>query len=678
MATSGSFLIGAPGIYSSPDIPLRAFTGVRLDVTAFVGVAPRGPVRVPVINERFRDDVPCVEPERLRRRSLPVAVENFDEYKLLYGSFEGPGLLPYAVASFFEQGGRRAYIVRIVHEYDSDSLPDPEANESGVAVGVVPGASPPSGSFTLRARNEGNWGNQLRARLGFTRRPMLFDPAKATLTGLELPAGITLPRGTLLRIKLPGGKYEFRFVDAIFEQPLARRPGSVFSLIFHQPATTAPRAAEVIEASLTIEDGAGFLEQHERLGLAARHPRWLATVLCYESQLVYPDASWAFDRLTPDAEEFGAEPQFSEWFTGGADRYADITPDDFFDSLWTPGDEEPGSGLHSLTKLSDLSLVVAPDLYSPKPLAERRKLEDPVSLAGPFFTPCLKLPTTPLPPEEVPPDLVKLRLDPKIPAELEQITALQLRLVEFAEQIRSWVVLLDVPPGLTQRRLLNWRNHFDSSYAAAYHPWLATSRHDDSRDALISLPPSAAAAGIIANMEYAFGIPHGPANVLAAEVIDVAERVSATLHDELHPLGINVFLSERDGVRLTAARTLSTDPLFRQLSVRRLLLLIRRTIEQQVQWAVFEPNNANLRIEVRQLLSLYLRQLLLAGAFRGPAEEDSFFVRCDESNNPPHLMDAGQLIVEIGVAPAEPLEFIVLRLWRDGDGTLNITETGGR
>jgi phage tail sheath protein FI len=142
----------------------------------------------------------------------------------------------------------------------------------------------------------------------------------------------------------------------------------------------------------------------------------------------------------------------------------------------------------------------------------------------------------------------------------------------------------------------------------------------------------------------------------------------------LHPQGINVYLRERDGIRLSAARTLSRDPSYRQLSVRRLITMICRALEQQMQWVVFEPNNPALRDEVRLVLQNYLRQLFRAGAFRGATEEQAFFVRCDATNNPPLVADAGQLIAEIGVAPAEPLEFIVLRLAREGDGTLTFTE----
>jgi phage tail sheath protein FI len=112
----------------------------------------------------------------------------------------------------------------------------------------------------------------------------------------------------------------------------------------------------------------------------------------------------------------------------------------------------------------------------------------------------------------------------------------------------------------------------------------------------------------------------------------------------------------------------------RQLSVRRLLTMIQRALEQQMQWVVFEPNNEALRGEIRVLLTNYLRQLFRLGAFRGANEDEAFFVRCDETNNPPYLADAGRLLAEIGVAPAEPLEFIVLQLTRGNDGTLTIRE----
>lgn len=667
--------IGAPGIYKLPDSPLRALTGVRMDVCAFVGVAPRGPVRVPVVNEKWLDDRPCVEDERPRQRTIAVAVESFDEYRRTFGGFEGPpGLLPYSVAAFFEQGGRRAYIARIVHDYRDEldpNKPDPVANASGVARGIIPGVGTDADPLALLARNEGSWGNLLRGSLEFTTRPLIFKNP-TSFNFLTIDESVAVPAGALLRLSLKNNQRVLRLVTDLTRRDRASSSGfdleAAFDLI---PA--AIETAEIVEGTLVIDDGDGRLERHERLGFSALHPRWIAMVLCYESQLVFPDKSWSNGELIPNSPDL-ITSGWSGSFTGGKDRHADITPDDFFDPNWVLGNEEPGDGVCALTQLSDLSLVIAPDLYSPMPLAPLENVISPVSLAGPEFERCVDLPSQPKEQAQREADLDGLRLDPKLPDERETIISYQKRLVDLADALRSFIVLLDVPPHINQRQILNWRGRFDSAFAAAYHPWLQVSRRDDSRNALVRVPPSAVAAGVIAKQELAFGVPHGPANVLAAEVVGVDDQVSATRHDELHPQGINVYLSERDGVRLTAARTLSRDPDFRQLSVRRLLTMIHRALEQQMQWVVFEPNNSSLRSEVRLGLQSYLRQLFRIGAFRGATEEQAFFVRCDESNNPPFVADAGRLIAEIGVAPSEPLEFIVIWMSREGDGTLTLRE----
>lgn len=679
MAYLPSIRLGAPGIYPYPSVPLRALTGVQMDVCAFLGVAPRGPARVPIFDEKWRDDRPCVEPERPRSRTIMVAVESFDDYRRLYGGFEGPGLLPYAVAAFFEQGGRRAYVGRVVHDYGNAA-----DNEKGVASGDVPGAHTTAGPLRLRARNEGAWGNKLRAAIEFSAHPLYFESAGTT--GLTLPSDTELQLGSLLRLTSASGTRVLRFVAGIIKQKRADAPGTVLEAVFEQPTVAVPEIAEIVEGTLLVDDGVGNFERHERLGLSSRHARWAATVLCYESTLLYPDAAWIDASILPDdpalasvTPPLGLPGEESETeitqFAGGKDRYREIIPEDFFDSSWTLGDEGgPVGGVHALTSVSDVSLVVVPDLYSPSPLVPVERILDPASLAGPDFERCVDVRIGRGLQEQPVEDLEGLRLDPRLPGELREIAALQARLVEFADLMQSFVVLLDVPPGLSQRQMMAWRAPFNSSYAAAYLPWLNVSRRDDSRDALVRVPPSAIAAGVIARQELSFGVSHGPANVLAAEVTDVADVVSPARHDELHPLGLNVYLRERDGIRLTAARTLSRDPSYRQLSVRRLMTMLRRVLEQQTQWIVFEPNNEALRAEVRQQLNAYLRQLYLTGAFRGATEEEAFFVRCDETLNPAHVVDSGQLIAEIGVAPTEPLEFIVVQLSRDADGTLSMKE----
>jgi hypothetical protein len=662
--------LGAPGVYTQPTVPRLVLRTVDMHVCAFVGVAPRGPARVPLVDEVWPDTRPSVEASRPRLRSVPVAVESWDEYRRLYGGFEGTGLLPFAVSTFFQQGGRRAHIVRIVHEYGNYAL-----NGTAVAtanlVGVTTSAA---GQIGLKARDEGSWGNRLTASLSFQARPVTFF--RASPLDLRLDAGSPVPAGALLRLAFGDGTRALRLVALAWDQPRPDRAGFERVATFAQATASAPVGVEIIEATLEVLDGDPLFsrrEVHDRLGLSSEHPRWIATVVCNESALIFPDASWiGLEVLPADAT---LKPAEAFAFDGGADREQDIVPNDFFDPTWVLGDDSPASGVHSLVGIDELSLVVVPDLYSPRPIPALENIVDVPSLAGPNFERCEVVPAPPDQAQPVP-DLVGLRLDPELPDDLAKIIQLQQQLTDLADLLRSFVVLLDVPPRLGQRQILAWRAAFDTSFAAAYHPWLHVAPLGDLRSGLVPINPSAVAAGIVARRELAFGVPFGPANELAQEVLGVVDSVSPPRHDELHPNAINVFLPERDGIRLTAARTLSSDRSLRQLSVRRLMTMLERVLIEEMQWAVFEPNNAALRATLTELLTNFLRRMYQAGAFKG-TEDQAFFVSCDERLNPPYVADLGQLIVEIGVAPAEPLEYIVLRITRDGDATLRVESVRG-
>ena len=672
---SSGLAIGAPGIYELSVSPLRELTGVRMDVAAFVGVAPRGPAREPVDDRAILDDasladLPWVDPARPRRRTVPVAVESWDDYRRLFGGFEGEGLLPYAVASFFEQGGTRAYVARIVHDYRAAAL-----DAGGVAAATLRSVGSSGGPVRLHARNEGSWGNRLGAALSFRARPLpLLGASTDTLT---LAPDDPLPGGSLVRLTLPGGTRVLRFVVRVSDDPRAREPRYDRHATLDRPCSTAPVGAEMVEGSLEVVDADPAyerVERHQGVGLAYGHPRWLGDVLSMESELVLPDPAWAAGELLPASADLA--DAVTGPFEGGEDRENAIVPEDFFDDEWVLGDEFPRNGVHSLVCIADVSLVLAPDLYSPGPLAPLEHVVTPVSLAGPDFATCVVPPPVPVQDPALPP-LTGLRLEPELPDDLRRITELQARLVGLADQLGSFVVLLDVPPRLSHYELLAWRAALASSFAAVYHPWLRVSQPADERNTLVAVNPSAVAAGIAARLEHERGVMWGPFNTPAAGVVDVDERVSPSRHDELHPLGVNVFLKERDAVRLAAGRTLSRDPAYRQLSIRRLVTMLHRALEQQMQWTVFEPNDEALRSTLRHMLESFLRELWYANAFTGATEAEAFFVRCDESLNPPAIVDEGRLIVELGIAPAEPLEFLLLRLDRDGDGTVRVEGARG-
>jgi hypothetical protein len=665
-AVPGTLLARAPGVYEIPETAERRLTGVRMDVCAFVGVAPRGPAREPARDVPEMAGLSCVDPARPRRRSVAVPVESFDAYVRLYGGFEGPGRLPYAVASFFEQGGRRAYVVRIVHRFGDVRDRQGVAHAPLAPLAVVGGGVP-----ELHARNEGTWGARLTATLTFTTRPLAVE---GPLPGaLALPTGVPLAAGALLRLRLPGGTAVLRSATAVRDEPRPSAAGRRRVALLDAPLPAAPEAAEVVEGRLDADDGDGRTERHDALGLAPEHPRWLADVLCDESALMLPDPAWADRPLLPGGPELPAARTAP--FDGGDDRSAQITPDDFFDPLWTPAEGAPGDGVYAIAELDDVALLVVPDLYSPGELPPLERILDPVTFAGPDFARCV----TPPPPSAqapAPAPLAGLTLDPRLPVDRDRIVAAQLRLQELVQALQGPVALLDVPPGLNRREMMAWRERFWSAFVAAYHPWLDVAPLGDRRTQPVRINPSAAAAGIIARRER-LGLAFGPANELAEQVVGVAARVAPPEHDALHPAGINVFLRERAGVRLSAARTLSRDATLRQLSVRRLLTMLRRTLDEQSQWIAFAPHTVELRTGLRHLLEEFLGGLFRAGSFLGASEEEAFFVRCDDVLNSRASIDAGRLVAEVGVAIAEPVEFVLLRIVREGDGTLTVEAAGG-
>jgi hypothetical protein len=680
--------LGAPGIYALPPEPIRQLTGARMDVCAFAGVAPRGPSRRPSL-DGAADWIarPCDGDAARWPRTVAVPVDSFDAYRRLYAGFEGPGLLPYAVASFFENGGLRAFVVRAVPSYGGDDskakvarggfsrlrpaseIPPPPAPDPG----APPLASRAGSLARLRARDEGAWGNRVAGELSFQAKPFAFQ--SSTLTSLLIASDVPPPAGSLLRVSYATGLVALRFAREFRDEwrtdpaspgrPYRQRLLDLESALPAALVDASDARVDLIEGTLLLDDGDGRVETLGELGLSSSHPRWLARVVYEESSLAWPEPDGATSWYLEDLDVAGDLVPYSVALAGGADDYAAIIPEDFFDPEWQPSDGCPGDGLQCLAAAPEVASICVPDLYAPFPLVDTRAAPSPARCGATFDR------ALPRPPPAQPPmaQLDGLTLDPI--QDLEGIIGYQQAVVDFAEAIQA-IALLDVPPRLDLARMLRWRGRFGSAYAAAYHPWLEVSRLDDPRDALVRVPPSAIAAGIIAQRELALGIPHGPANVVANGAVDVVDVVSPAAHAALHPLGINVYLRERDGVRLTAARTLSRDPAYRQLSVRRLVTMLRRTLDQQMQWSVFEPNGAPLRRDLRRMIGAYLGELFRLDAFAGATEEESFFVRCDEALNPQRVIDAGQLVCEVGVAPAEPLEFIVLRVERGGDGTIRV------
>lgn len=202
----------------------------------------------------------------------------------------------------------------------------------------------------------------------------------------------------------------------------------------------------------------------------------------------------------------------------------------------------------------------------------------------------------------------------------------------------------------------------DPANAALYFPWVRMV------GASQPVPPCGHVAGIIARSDARVGVFKAPANEEVVGVVDLDFFVDNRIQGALNPEGINCLRSLAGrGLRLYGARTLSQDPQWRYVSVRRLFLTLARWIEQNMAWATFEPNTPRLWNRIQRELNVYLAGLWRLGALKGNTASDAFFVKCDAETNPQDIREQGQVVTDIGIAPTLPAEFIVVHVTHRAD-----------
>ena len=254
--------------------------------------------------------------------------------------------------------------------------------------------------------------------------------------------------------------------------------------------------------------------------------------------------------------------------------------------------------------------------------------------------------------------------------DLDGVKAVQTMIIAHCERMQDRVAILDAPPNLTPQQMKKWRMDiagYDSSYAALYYPWLEVT--DPSTNKTVSLPPSGHIAGIWARSDNTRGVHKAPANEIVLGATGLTYNVSKGEQDVLNPNGINCVRSFPGmGIRVWGARTLSSNASWRYINVRRLFNFVEKSIERGTQWVVFEPNDPRLWGRVRRDVSAFLTNVWRDGALFGLSPSEAFFVKCDAENNPSDSRDLGRLIIEIGMAPVKPAEFVIFRIsqWAAG------------
>jgi len=430
------------------------------------------------------------------------------------------------------------------------------------------------------------------------------------------------------------------------------------------------------EFSLLVTRGGPDRESFPRLSINPDDARYFVRIINEGDELSAP-SQWIYVEdliplaiprtadLLPDAAK-SAFQRGTGFLVGGRDGIASLTKDDFL------GDSDPlaseKKGLSAFDHVDAVAIICIPDIHIQPVLIPPR----PPTGEEPPHDPCISVKRAP--PVATPVDTTVLEQPPAFSE--DDVADVQRAMIEHCERQRDRVAILDAPVKaggrpLTLAGIEKWRSRFDSErgFGALYYPWVKVLDplrvgHSPVR----SVPPCGHIAGLYARSDLTIGVHKAPAN---GELF-WAEDVTVETHDEvqgvLNPEGINCLRAfPGRGIRVYGARTLSTDPDWRYINVRRLMLMIEEAVDESTQWTVFEPNNYNLRQTLIMSLSTFLETVWRQGALVGATADEAFYVKCDETNNPPEIVDQGKLVTEVGVAPTHPAEFIVFRVGRTAE-----------
>jgi uncharacterized protein len=363
------------------------------------------------------------------------------------------------------------------------------------------------------------------------------------------------------------------------------------------------------------------------------------------------------ENLLPDAQKSDLNRGLG-FLKGGKDGIASLAREDFLGSSNLFSNDK--KGLSVLDKVEQVGIICIPDLHIQPAILPPKPPPSP----KPPSDPCLDqvLPPVSTPVEESSPEQPPIFTP-------QQILSWQRAMIEHCERLQNRVAILDGATFATPDEILQkWRLELDSErgFAALYYPWIkVVDPLKINNSPVRAVPPCGHIAGIYARTDFTVGVHKAPAN---AEII-WAEDVTVEINDGeqaiLNPPGVNCLRAfPGRGIQVYGARTISSNPDWRYVNIRRLLLMIEKAVDESTQWAVFEPNDFNLRKLLILSISSFLDTLWLQGALVGDIPEEAYYVKCDETNNPPEVVDQGKLIAEIGVKPAFPAEFIVFRIGR--------------
>lgn len=544
----------------------------------------------------------------------PQLVTSFADYKRMYGgylseaAYGGNRFLPYAVEQYFANGGARAYIMRAVP-------------------GDAKAASLTTGVLKITAANPGGWAEDMRVTVSPANKAktqvLAVSGAELTLKnadGFQSGDVVELFDGRVTAYATVKGVLDkVVTLDAPCTLDVADTKVGTSKYIRTCEITITARLGETVEVfeNLSLKEGA----QNNACVRTRRSD--LITVEILEAKTApapiksnkeekgkeekesapAPVAALPAASIVPFALCGGTDRDLVLTLQGGSNgSVLTVTPDAFLGK-----DDGPGrrTGLQAFQENGNVSILAVPGITAPE---------------------------------------------------------VQAALIGFCEGKKSCFAILDVPMELKKTNdVANFRDMYDSTYAAMYHPWLEM--YDAGAKRAAYFPPSGAMAGIYARTDIERGVHKAPANEVVRGCTGLSCAYNEGEQDILNPIGVNLIRAFTGrGIRVWGARTISSNGLWKYLNVRRLFIFVEESIKANTNWVVFEPNSAVLWGRVTRTIESFLATCWRDGALAGSSPSEAFFVECGPTTMTQDDIDNGRLICQIGIAPVKPAEFVIFRI----------------
>lgn len=631
----------APGVYvEEVSFRSKSIEGVPTSTTAFAGMTAFGPVRYP----------------GGPKDGKPRLITSFADFEQVYGGLgtlrmsdegERVSYLAHAARAFFMNGGKRLYVSRVFLAPPVDGGTDAPTDGRDPKWGVARGTALDLGGgvvATWRARWPGAAGNVKVSTAPVRSKNIAYVPAGTNIVQANRAKG-----GALVEVLTAAEAQTQATFTRTPTQPFAPLDSSKLWVVkvdadgrqtFWRGATQSTPApgsvVQLVELSVTVEVSGERVDVYGELGAHGSQKRFVGRILGLNEPADENAVVW----LDVPADRAAADPATTDFAVQLAVKLTDTSvsprltlgndgalaqPDDLAGKEASPDDANAtATGLAALGEIDDIAIVALPDGGTYDDATLREQAAD--------------------------------------------------RLINHAERLRYRIAVVDGPRNASISQIRAFRGRFDSKYAALYHPWIEildpTERAaQGAPPRRLMLPPSGFVTGIYARSDVERGVHKAPANEVVAGLTRFEANINHGRQEVLNPEGINALrFFEGRGNRVWGARTISSDPEWKYVNVRRLFIYLEHSIDKGTQWAVFEPNNERLWANIRQTIEDFLYTLWRSGALMGTKPEEAYFVRCDRTTMSQNDIDNGRLVCLIGVAPSMPAEFVIFRVgqWTAG------------